>query len=161
MENINILCVDDQRTVLTALTTDLEIFEEHYNIEACESAQEAWKLMEKIDTEGGMVALVISDHVMPGKTGVEFLTEINKDGRFRNTKKLLLTGLATQQDTIVAINKAQIDRFFEKPYAAEELISVVKKLMTAFLLEAGIDYQSYTAVLDQEVLLDNMRKSSF
>ncbi len=62
-----------------------------------------------------MIALIISDHVMPGKTGVELLTDVSKDGRFGFTRKVLLTGQATHTDTINAINSAGIDRYFEKP----------------------------------------------
>lgn len=161
METINILCVDDQRTVLSAICTDLEYFEAYFNVEACESAQEALALIEELDQRGEQIALIISDHVMPGKTGVEFLIEINDDPRFSHVRKILLTGLATHQDTIVAINKANIDRFIEKPYNPEVLIGTVKSLLTEYLLEIGLDYTKYAAVLDQELLLSHMRKSTF
>lgn len=43
--------------------------------------------MDDLDAEGEFIALVISDHVMPGKIGVELLTEISQDARFVHTKK--------------------------------------------------------------------------
>ncbi len=43
--------------------------------------------MDELDAEGEFIALVISDHVMPGKTGVELLTDISQDPRFTQTKK--------------------------------------------------------------------------
>ncbi len=61
------------------------------------------------------ITVIVSDHVMPGKTGVELLTDVFHDSRFPNTKKILLTGQATHTDTINAIN-AGIDRYFEKPW---------------------------------------------
>ncbi|MEQ8713029.1 MAG: response regulator [Cyclobacteriaceae bacterium] len=161
MEKINIICVDDQRTVLSSLMTDLESFEQYYTIEECESADEAWELLDEMDSKGELIGLIISDHVMPGKTGVDFLIEVNDDGRFDGTKKMLLTGLATHQDTITAINKANIDQYLEKPYKPEALHDAVKKLTTAFLFEQGIPYQDFTEVLDQQTLLDKMRQSSF
>lgn len=100
MEKINIVCVDDQREVLSAVLQDLTPLKEWLTIEDCESAEEALELIEDLDAQGEHIALVISDHVMPGQSGVELLTEISQDRRFTHTKKVLLTGQATHQDTI-------------------------------------------------------------
>jgi two-component system chemotaxis response regulator CheY len=159
METINIICVDDQRTVLSALATDMEVFENYFNIECCESAAEALDLMESLDEKGEFLALIISDHVMPEMTGVDFLIKVNNDLRFKATKKMLLTGLATHQETIVAINSAQIDHFLEKPYEPKVLIDMVKNLTTAFILDKGLDYKPFTPILDQMVLLSKMRSA--
>lgn len=157
MEKLTIICVDDQRTVLNTLMQDLRDFEAYCQIEACESAQEAAEVIEDLDQEGDWVAVIISDQVMPGKSGVEWLTEVQKDSRFQGTRKVLLTGLATHQDTIEAINRARIDQYLEKPWQVEELQAVVRKLLTRFILEKGLDYQQYTPVLDQEVLFESLR----
>ncbi|MEF1300101.1 response regulator, partial [Vibrio parahaemolyticus] len=95
MEKLNLICVDDQREVLSAVLQDLEPLNKWLNIEDCESADEVLELMDELDADGEMIALIISDHVMPGKTGVELLTEISKDSRFVRTRKVLLTGQAT------------------------------------------------------------------
>lgn len=161
MENIYIICVEDQREVLDAVIQDLSYFEgaqEHLKLEECESGAEAWTLMEEIVQEGDHIAVVVSDHIMPGKTGVELLTEIKNDGRFKLTKKVLLTGLATHKDTIEAINQAAIDQYIEKPWTREGLIDTVKKLLTRYILESGIDYQPYTSVLDQMTLFNYLEK---
>ncbi|MCA2491719.1 MULTISPECIES: response regulator, partial [Vibrio] len=99
MEKLNLICVDDQREVLSAVLQDLEPLNKWLNIEDCESADEVLELMDELDADGEMIALIISDHVMPGKTGVELLTEISKDSRFVRTRKVLLTGQATHTDT--------------------------------------------------------------
>jgi two-component system chemotaxis response regulator CheY len=160
MEKIYILCVEDQREVLDAVIQDLAVFEEKLKLEECESASEALTLMEEIIQEGDHVAVVISDHIMPGKTGVELLTEIKKDGRFPKTRKVLLTGLATHQDTIEAINQAAIDRYIEKPWTREHLENTVKILLTQYILENGIDYQDFTPVLDQMTLLNYFQQET-
>ncbi|MDW1945367.1 response regulator, partial [Vibrio sp. Vb0599] len=79
MEKLNLIGVDDQREVLSAVLQDLEPLNKWLNIEDCESADEVLELMDELDADGEMIALIISDHVMPGKTGVELLTEISKD----------------------------------------------------------------------------------
>ncbi|MFT6867677.1 MAG: two-component system chemotaxis response regulator CheY [Cyclobacteriaceae bacterium] len=157
MEKLFIICVDDQREVLSALTSDLEIFEEHVNIEECESSSEVWDLMEKIDESGDFVALIISDQVMPGNSGVDLLKKVKLDGRFKKTRKILLTGQATHQDTIEAINSAGLDNYIEKPWNKKSLHHIVKVLLTKFIMNSGIEYEQYLEVLDNETLYEILR----
>ncbi len=156
MEKLNIICVDDQREVLSAVLQDLEPLNLWLNIEDCESAAEALDLMEELDENGEYVALVISDHVMPEKTGVELLTEISGDSRFTYTKKVLLTGQATHTDTINAINSAGINRYFEKPWGTKELIECVRTLVTEFIFDKGLDYTDWQSDLDQSVVFNRL-----
>ncbi len=156
MEKLNIICVDDQREVLSAVLQDLEQLNSWLNIEDCESAAEALDLMDELDANGEFVALVISDHVMPEKTGVELLTEISRDSRFIYTKKVLLTGQATHTDTINAINSAGINRYFEKPWGTSELVECVRTLVTEFIFDKGLDYSEWQSNLDQTVVLNRL-----
>ncbi|MCB0287413.1 MAG: response regulator [Calditrichaeota bacterium] len=160
MEKPEIICVDDEREVLAALKRDLAGFKDYCNLTYCESAEEAQEVLEDLDAEGRPVALIVCDHIMPGKNGVDFLIELNKDSRFARTKKLLLTGLATQQDTIQAINQAQLDRYIEKPWAAESLIQVMKVLLTEFVVGAGMDYSDAMEILDQPTLYKFLRRQT-
>ena len=158
MEKLNIIYVDDQREVLLTLSKDLQVFEKHCTVEECESADEAMELIDEIDKAGDHVAVIISDHIMPGASGVEFLTRINKDPRFRQTRKMLLTGLATHQDTIEAINQAGIDKYIEKPWKSDDLVKAVKVLLTHYIFSKGLDYEGLTPVLDQLTLLDYLQR---
>lgn len=160
MEKIYILLVEDQREVLQAVSKDLAYFERAFVIEECESATEAMSIMESIDRKGDFVALIISDHVMPEISGVDFLIGVNKNDRFKETRKVLLTGLATHQDTIRAINDAAIDQYIEKPWKSEVLVASVKKWLTEFILLKGIDYQPYIEFLDPELLFENLKRYS-
>ncbi|PMK03349.1 response regulator [Vibrio sp. 10N.261.55.A7] len=157
MEKLNLICVDDQREVLSAVLQDLEPLNHWLNIEDCESADEVLELMDELDCEGEMIAVLVSDHVMPGKTGVELLTEVSKDTRFLHTKKILLTGQATHSDTIDAINIAGINHYFEKPWKAETLVSSIRTLVTQYVFDQGLDYSDYQNELDQQVLLAHLR----
>ena len=152
MEKINIICVDDEREVLDSVMRDLDYFSDIFNIEECESAFECLDLLEELDAQQEHVALIISDHVMPEKSGVELLTEVAVDERFSGTKKLLLTGLATQADTIKAINAARLDHFLEKVWDPDELRQTVKELLTEYIVEQGIDYEGYMEKLDAPTL---------
>jgi len=158
MEKLYILCIEDQREVLNSIVEDLSFFEEALVIEECESAAEATEITEEIDARGDFLAVVISDHVMPGKNGVEFLTELHDDDRFKFTKKILLTGLATHADTIRAINQAAIDRYIEKPWQTRMLIQYVKELLTAFVLQKGIPYEDLLPYLDKPTLYELLKQ---
>lgn len=158
MDKLYIICVDDQREVLNALMDDLKVFKPQIKMEACESAAEAFELIEEIDSRADHIAVVISDHVMPGETGVDLLARIKEDGRFRHTQKILLTGLATHQDTIRAINSGGIDHYFEKPWKVEKLRDVVKKLLTRYVLTVGLEYSALMPQMDQQELLDYLHR---
>lgn len=160
MDQLFIICVDDQREVLNALTEDLETFESSLMIEECESVDEAWRVMESVDTEGDHVALVITDQVMPKNSGVDLLKRLSNDPRYENTRTILLTGLATHQDTIDAINSAHLDNYIEKPWKKESLHQIIRVLITKFILSKGIDYNSYQSVIDQQTLFDHLRKTT-
>lgn len=152
-----IICIDDQRDVLASLMHDLEDFAEEAELVDCESAEEAAEVLEESDSRCVPVALIISDHVMPKKTGVEFLSEVEADGRFAETKKLLLTGLATHKDTIEAINRARIDLYIAKPWKRGEVRSAVKRLFTHFLFDADLDYREFSLLADANIVFERLK----
>lgn len=158
MNRLFILCIDDQPEVLNALEQDLVDFEDHLEIEVCDSALEALDLMEEIDQDGDYLAMVISDQVMPKMTGVDLLTSLESDGRFEGTKKVLLTGLATHQDTIDAINSGRLDFYIQKPWTKEQITSVIKKGLTEFIIEKGIGHENFITILDQQTLYEALRR---
>lgn len=160
MEKLYIICVDDQREVLSALLADLEFFESYLEVEECESAAEAWELINEIDEKGDFIAVIITDQVMPQNSGVEFLKQVKEDGRFSNTRKILLTGQATHQDTIEAINKAGLDNYIEKPWDKASLHQVIKVLLTKYMIAAGLDYKQFTAVIDSTTLYELLKHST-
>ncbi len=157
MEKLHVICVDDQQEVLSAVAQDLGVLSKWLIIEECESADEALEVMEEIDDNGDFVAVVISDHVMPKKTGIELLSEISQDNRFLHTKKVLLTGQATHVDTITAINQARIESYFEKPWQTELLIENIRTLTSEYIFDKGLDHTPYQAELNQQVLLHRLR----
>lgn len=158
METINIICVDDQPEVLDAVVRDLHPLQNYFRIEEAESASDSFSLMEEMDEKGELIGLVISDHVMPGESGVDLLGRISKDTRFDGCKKILLTGQATHTDTIHAINDAHIDNYLEKPWDANTLLNICKRLLTLYILERGLDYSSWMPVLDKQVLFEYLHK---
>ena len=160
MDQLYIICIDDQQEVLNALEQDLAIFDDKLNVEVCDSASEALELVGEIDKRGDFVAIVISDQVMPGMSGVALLSKIEEDSRFPYTRKVLLTGQATHQDTIEAINLGGIDRYIAKPWDKKEIIKTIKSLLTEYTTRKGISYEAFSGNLDQELLSEILRKQT-
>ena len=123
-----IICVDDEQSILNQLSNQLEeAFGELCMIEYAESAEEALSLMEEIKQEGGSTLVVISDQVMPGMKGDEFLEIVNT--RFPDTRKVLLTGYAGLESAMYAINHADLDRYLEKPWDKQQFLAIVQRLL--------------------------------
>lgn len=157
MEKINIICVDDQQEVLDSVMRDLRVLSPLVRLEEASGTADCLRLIDQIDEAGDFVAVVISDQVMPGESGTELLAKIAADRRFGKTRKVLLTGQATHADTINAINEGQIDNYVEKPWAPEKLLATVKRLLTLYVLDAGIDYKPYMSILDNTTLFSKLR----
>ncbi len=156
METINIICVDDQPEVLDSVMRDLRPLTPHVRLEDATSVDECKALLEQIDADGDHIALIISDQVMPEATGVELLRAVTADRRFAKTRKVLLTGQASHADTIEAINDGHIDNYVEKPWQPEKLLSVVKRLLTLYVLDAGLETAPLMPVLDQPTLISKL-----
>jgi len=157
METLNIICVDDQQEVLDSVMRDLRPLTSHVRLEEASSVADCMQLIEQIDDDGDHVAIVISDQVMPEETGTELLGRITADRRFGKTRKVLLTGQATHADTINAINDGHIDNYIEKPWQPEKLLATVKRLLTLYVLDAGLDHTEYMPVLDPTTLFSKLR----
>ena len=106
---LTILSLEDEAEVRQALERDLEEFDGRVRLELAEDASDAWSVVDEIESDGDELALVLSDHRLPGKSGVDFLVELTADPRFSSTRTVLVTGQADQSDTIKALNQAGLD----------------------------------------------------
>lgn len=157
MEKIYVICVDDQRDVLASVARDLRPFSDWTIVEECESADEALALLEELEVKERHLGLIVCDHIMPGTLGVDFLAKVEKSGHFRHVKKILMTGQATHQDTIDAINFAKIDGYIEKPWDGEKLRGVCRRMLTEYIFDVDLEPLQYSKVADQKVFLERMR----
>ena len=120
-----ILCVDDEEMVLVSLGDQLEnAFGDRYLYEFAEDAEEALEVIEDLTTEEVSILIIVSDWLMPGMKGDEFLIQIHQ--RFPEIKKIMLTG----QADAVAIERAQqqagLYRYIAKPWDKDTLIKAIE-----------------------------------
>ncbi|HEX2971680.1 MAG TPA: response regulator [Tepidisphaeraceae bacterium] len=148
MAKIIILCVDDQREVLDALERDLGAFVPLFAVEAAESVEEARRVVQDAVAKGNSIGLVLADHLMPGETGVDFLVELNRQPATVATRKVLITAHAGLEDTVKAVNEADLHHYIAKPWKREELHAVVRKQLTDYVVHNVEDVLPYMKVLD-------------
>jgi two-component system probable response regulator PhcQ len=143
-----ILVVDDEVNICNALRRSLR--KEGYEIL---TANEPAQGLEILKTE--KVDLVLSDHMMPNMTGLEFLTLVRD--RHPDTVRILLTGHADMDTAIKAINDGQVYRFLTKPWDDTEL-KVTIYLAFEHLDLAREHRQLLTTVRRQANLISDLEK---
>tara|TARA_R110000868_G_scaffold235273_8_gene489135 strand:+ start:40784 stop:41281 length:498 start_codon:yes stop_codon:yes gene_type:complete len=156
---IYILVVEDELEVMDALVSDLEDFEEKFPIETANSSEEAKKVIDHIYDSGNEIGLILCDHVLPGENGVDLLIELQSHELSKTSRKVLVTGQAGLEDTIQAINKADLDHYIAKPWTKDELIKTVIDQLTGFVIERKLNPLKFMAVLDATLLAEVLRNN--
>src|SRR5712692_2510291 len=110
-----LLSVDDDLDVLRAVERDLRShYGANYRVLASDSPQGALDLLKQLKVRNESVALLLADQRMPKLDGVNFLQEARE--LFPDAKRALLTAYADTTAAISAINEANINYFFLKPW---------------------------------------------
>ena len=110
-----LLSVDDDSDVLRAIERDLRSkYGAEYRVIGSDSPEGALTLLKQLKVRNDSVALLLADQRMPHMDGVAFLQEAMHI--FPEAKRALLTAYADTNAAISAINQANINYFFMKPW---------------------------------------------
>ncbi len=112
-----ILVVDDQTAVLSILKGILT--KGPYTVMSARSSREAFEILEKI-----AIDVIISDERMPSMSGSDFLAIVRY--HYPETVRIILTGYASLESALKAINEGEIFRFLTKPCRSQELLAAVE-----------------------------------
>lgn len=110
-----LMSVDDDSDVLRAIERDLRSkYGAEYRVIGSDSPQQAMDILKQLKLRNDNVALLLADQRMPHMDGVAFLQEGMRI--FPEAKRALLTAYADTNAAISAINEANINYFFMKPW---------------------------------------------
>ena len=107
-----ILLVDDEPSLRRLMTKSLE--HDDYCLIEAQHAREALSIIEEQPVD-----LVLSDHQMPGMSGVEMFEALAKS--HPDIVKILITGRAQVADLVTAVNETSLFRVLIKPFIVEGL----------------------------------------
>jgi two-component system probable response regulator PhcQ len=107
-----VLVVDDEENLLSALQRTLR--RENYTVLTASEPAEAFSVLQQ-----RQVDVVVSDHLMPNMSGLDFLKEVR--ALHPDVVRIMLTGHAEVSTAVEAINEGEIFRFLTKPWNDADL----------------------------------------
>ena len=121
MGTLNILLVDDDRNLVTTLSFGLrKAMGEPISVAVCFSGSEALSLLGKQAFD-----VVVSDHNMPGPSGLEFLKRIRQD--YREIILVLVTAYGT--DALEEGVRQLGGGYITKPFQPSSLVQMIRGLI--------------------------------
>jgi DNA-binding NtrC family response regulator len=120
-----ILCVDDEIMILDSLREQLQRhFGDLYLYEVAEGVEEAWEVIDEFYAEGVRVVVIVSDWLMPGVKGDEFLIAVSQ--RYPDIVSIMLTGQADESAIDRVRIEANLHACLRKPWMEKELVTTIE-----------------------------------
>src|SRR5438034_3799057 len=147
-ENHRILIIDDERPVLMTLEALLK--RHGYHVDTAVTASQGLKSL-----KSNSPSLVLLDLQLPDAHGLEMLDRIKTE--LPEVQVIILTAHDSLHNAIESIKRGAY-HFISKPYAPEELLSLVEKaLETQFLLREAEELREKTEQLEKRLEIAEAR----
>src|SRR6187200_2038280 len=147
-ENHRVLIIDDERPVL--MTVDALLKRHGYHVDAAATASQGLKLL-----KSNTPSLVLLDLQLPDAHGLEMLDRIKTE--LPKAHVIILTAHDSLHNAIESIKRGAY-HFISKPYAPEELLSLVEKaLEKQFLLREAEQLREKTEQLEKRLEIAEAR----
>jgi DNA-binding NtrC family response regulator len=130
MKRKAILYVDDEAVILLALRQELQRhFRGRYVIETAMNADEAEEVIATLEAEGTTTVLVISDWLMPGRRGDQFLLDLHRARP--EIKAILVTGQADEEAIDRVLDEAKLYACLRKPWRMITMLEAIEGCLAA------------------------------
>jgi putative nucleotidyltransferase with HDIG domain len=140
-----VLVVDDNREMLDFVSRQLA---SEFRIRTAEGAEEAHRLA-SIEAP----AIVVSDVMMPGRSGTDLLRDFRSDPRLRHVPVILVTAKADLQSKIENLQEGA-DDYLAKPFNLAELRARIRSLLERRRLARDLaEKNEYLAKLNFDLVL--------
>ena len=121
-KSMNVLIVDDYKTMLRIIRNLLKQIEFNNVEEATDGAEALSKL------RAGSFGLVISDWNMQPMTGLQLLQEVRADARLKQMPFIMITA-ESKTENVIAAKQAGVSNYIVKPFNAETLKEKTEKVL--------------------------------
>jgi two-component system, chemotaxis family, chemotaxis protein CheY len=121
-KNMNVLIVDDYKTMLRIVRNLLKQIEFNNVEEATDGADALSRL------RAGQFGLVISDWNMQPMTGLQLLQEVRADARLKHLPFIMVTA-ESKTENVIAAKQAGVSNYIVKPFNAETLKEKIEKVL--------------------------------
>jgi two-component system phosphate regulon response regulator PhoB len=154
--NLRVLIVEDEPDIREAVQASL--LSEGFNVTALDNGSDVLATMRQAKPD-----IVLLDQILPGKTGVEVVRELRAEQQFSRTPIMMVTGLAGEDDKVLALDIGA-DDYLTKPFSMKELSARIKALARRAEIDAKqdrlqkdrliVDFAAHRVTMDgQEVQL--------
>lgn len=139
-----ILVVDDDTEVVHYLNA---LFEPYYNVVCRFDADSAYQSMAEVAPD-----IVISDVVMPGKSGYDLCRQLKNDPQLCHIPVILVTAKATTENQVEGLNTGA-DAYVTKPFDPKYLIALIQsQLKNRENVRRLLSNATQTDAIDENVL---------
>jgi len=123
-----ILLVDDEAIILLAMRRELRSeLGPSFRYEIATSAEEGLAVIDELAADGVRVVLVISDWLMPGMKGDEFVVRVR--GIHPDVRTVMVSGQIDEDQLDKLKASGALDSFFLKPWDPVRLVSECRRLL--------------------------------
>lgn len=122
-EDMNVLVIDDEEKICELIKFFLE---SSFNFNSIVIAPSVVQAQQKLINQE--FDLLITDHVLPGKMGVDFIKQLRQSVKYNRMKVILISGYLQQEDVLDAI-QCGVKNVVVKPFTRQQLVQHVADVL--------------------------------
>jgi two-component system, chemotaxis family, chemotaxis protein CheY len=123
VQDMNVLIIDDEEKICDLIKIFLEsAFPFHSVVSAPNSLQATQKFQNQ------QFDLMIIDHIMPGRMGIDFIEHLRSSVKFNKMKIILISGYLQQEDVVSAMSLG-VKNIIVKPFTRHQIVNQVASIL--------------------------------